>query len=279
MAGTLIICGTPIGNLEDISARALRILHEADIIAAEDTRHTLKLLNHFNITATLTSYHQHNAAAKGGELLAQLQRGKTVALVTDAGMPAISDPGEALVRLCHENGVAVTAAPGPTALTTALALSGMPARRFVFEGFLPQNKADRQAILSQLESEQRTLVFYEAPHHLKKMLTACYDVFGDRHIVLVREITKKFEQIQRFCLSEALAYFDSKEPKGEYVVIIEGMSETEAAMRKTQAFASLTAEHHVAMYMREGLDEKAAMKAAAKDRGVSKREIYAALKL
>lgn len=279
MSGALYVCGTPIGNLEDISLRVLRLLKEADVIAAEDTRHTLKLLNHYGVKTPLISYHRHNAAARGPELLERLFRGQSVALVTDAGMPAVSDPGGELVALCREHGVPVTAAPGPTAATTALALSGLPVARFVFEGFLPQNKKERRDILRELRTQPRALVFYEAPHHLRRTLADMREELGGgRSVALAREMTKKFEEVLLFTLAEACEYYETAEPKGEYVIVARGFSEAEARAEREQAFQGAPVAERVKFYESEmGLDRKDAMKAVAKERGVSKSAVYAAL--
>ncbi len=277
MSGILYICGTPIGNLEDISMRALRILKEVDVIAAEDTRHTLKLLNYFEISTPMTSYHEHNKMEKSYKVLEMLRQGKNVALVTDAGMPCISDPGEDLIKQCYENGITVTSAPGPTALTTALALSGLKVGKFIFEGFLPQGKKERVEILQKHTAESRTVIFYEAPHHLKKTLVDMYEVLGERKVALVREITKRFEQTQRGELSAMLAYFETNEPKGEYVIIIEGIDEKELKEQEISSWQSLGLQEHMEIYLRKGQDKKTAMKSVAKDRGLSKSDIYKSL--
>ncbi len=277
MSGILYICGTPIGNLEDISLRALRILKEVDLIAAEDTRHTLKLLNFYEISTTLTSYHQHNIKEKGNELIQLLKKGKKIALVTDAGMPAISDPGEDIVRLCHENNITVTCVPSATAVTSALALSGLNTKKFIFEGFLPQNKKDRKEILNCYKNEHKTVVFYEAPHHLKKTLNEIFEVLGNRQIAVVREITKKYEEVLRFTLEEAISYYNETKPKGEYVIVMEGLSLEQIKTIKENEFQDISIDEHLSIYINRGLDNKSAMKAVAKDRGVSKSVIYSYL--
>ncbi len=280
MTGLLTLCGTPIGNLEDISLRVLRTLKEADLIAAEDTRHTLKLLNHFDIQTPLTSYHQHNAPQKGKALVERMLSGQHIALVTDAGMPGISDPGQELVALCLEQGIAVTAAPGPTAATTALALSGLDTSAFVFQGFLPQNNKARKSLLEELKTQPRTLVFYEAPHHLEKTVKDLYEAFGPRPVALVREMTKKFEEVLRLSLEEAVAYYAANAPKGEYVLVVAGKPKEEALAEKQQAFEGLSIAEHVQTLMdKAGMSEKEAMKAVAKERGVSKSVVYAAIKI
>jgi len=274
MIGTLFVCGTPIGNLEDMSMRALRILSEVDIIACEDTRHTLKLLNHFNISASLTSYHEHNKSEKGIKILEILKSGRNVAIVSDAGMPGICDPGYELINLMYENDIDVTLIPAPTAAASALVLSGIDSKRFIFEGFLPRDKKGRREILDSFVDERRTVVIYEAPHHLTSTLKDMYDVIGNRNVALVREITKKFEEVKRDELSKLLTYFETANPKGEYVIVVEGISAKEAAEKKTQKWESITIEAHVEMYEKEGMSKNTAIKAAAKDRNVSKSSIY-----
>jgi 16S rRNA (cytidine1402-2'-O)-methyltransferase len=278
MAGMLYLCATPIGNLEDITLRVLRILEEADLIAAEDTRNTLKLLNHFGIKTPMTSYHEHNKIEKADTLIEKIKAGADVALVTDAGTPAISDPGEVLVRKCYEAGVPVTSLPGPAACITALTLSGLPARRFVFEGFLPPEKKERRRVLEALAAEGRTCILYEAPHHLRKTLDELREALGgERRIALCRELTKRFEQVQSMTLSEAVAWYECREPKGEYVLVLQGKSREETEQEARQKWQSCSIEEHVRLYMEQGNDKKEAMKLAAKDRGMGKREIYQAL--
>ena len=274
MYGTLYLCATPIGNLGDITLRVIELLKECDLIAAEDTRNTLKLLNHFNIDTPMTSYHEHNKFSKGPVLLEKLKEGKNIALVTDAGMPGISDPGEDIARLCREEGIPVTVAPGASAVVTALVLSGMPARRFVFEGFLPTDKKEKAEVLAGLKDETRTMVIYEAPHRLQKTLAELFDTLGDRRITLCRELTKRHETIEQFLLSEAIAYYAEHEPRGEYVMVIEGMDVAAAKAEKQQEFLSMTIEEHVVMYEKQGMTKKDAIKQAAADRGVPKREVY-----
>lgn len=278
MYGTLYLCGTPIGNLGDMTLRAIEILKECDLIAAEDTRNSLKLLNHFDIQKPLISYHEHNKFQKGPELIEKLKSGLNIALVTDAGMPGISDPGADLVRLCYKEGVPVTASPGPTAFSTALVLSGMDSRRFIFEGFLPSDKKEKNAVLKSIEKETRTVIFYEAPHRLKSTLKELYSACGNREASCVREITKKFEEVRTAPLGELISYYDENEPKGEFVVIIAGADEEEIKKEEIATWESITVEEHVNMYMDKGMTEKDAMKQAAKDRGVTKRDIYAVLK-
>lgn len=277
MAGMLYICATPIGNLEDITLRTLRILEEVDLIAAEDTRHSIKLLNHFEIKTPMTSYHEFNKYDKAKVLVEKMAAGMKIALITDAGTPAISDPGEELVRQCHEAGIEVTSLPGPSAFVTALTISGQKTRRFCFEAFLPYDKKEREAILSELEKETRTIILYEAPHKLKKTLKDLYEKVGNRRISLCRELTKKHETNFRTTLEEAIAYYDVNEPKGEFVLVMEGADPTELKAEEMQEFLSMSISEHVTYYMEQGMDKKEAMKKAAKDRGVGKREIYQAL--
>ncbi len=281
MSGTLYICATPIGNLEDITLRTLRVLKEVDLIAAEDTRNSIKLLNHFEIKTPMTSYHEYNKYDKAKVLVDKMLAGQNVAIITDAGTPCISDPGEELVRQCHAAGVPVTSLPGPSAFVTALTISGRETRRFCFEAFLPNEKSDkkeRQAILSELARETRTIMLYEAPHKLVRTLSDLYEALGDRKISLCRELTKKHEESFRTTLSEALKYYEDNEPRGEYVLVIEGLSREEVKASEVKEFLDMTIPEHVAFYMNEkGIDKKEAMKQAARDRGVGKREIYQAL--
>ena len=278
MYGTLYLCGTPIGNLGDMTLRVIELLKECDIIAAEDTRNTLKLLNHFDIQKTLVSYHEHNKFQKGPELVEKLKNGINIALVTDAGMPGISDPGADMVRLCQSEGIHVTAAPGPTAFSTALVLSGLDSRRFIFEGFLPVDKKEKAQVLKSIEKETRTVIFYEAPHRLKTTLKELFESTGDREAACVREITKKFEEVKKGKMSELIEYYNSNEPKGEFVIVIGGADAQELKKEEIAAWESITVEEHVKKYMAEGMSEKDAMKQAAKDRGITKRDIYAQLK-
>lgn len=270
----LYVCGTPIGNLEDITLRVLRTLREVDLIAAEDTRQSVKLLNHYNIKTPLTSYHEHNKDTKGLQLIAMLKEGKDIAIVTDAGMPGISDPGEDLIRLCHENDVEVTVVPGATAVVTALVLSGLNARSYIFEGFLPKNKKQRKEVLERAKNETRTIVFYEAPHHLVQTLEEIYEYVGDRNSAVIRELTKKHETVEKGSLGDILEYFKKNEPKGEFVIVIEGADISDIKSEKTAKFESMTIKEHFQKYIVEGLDEKSAMKAVAKDRGIGKRDVY-----
>ena len=277
MAGKLYLCATPIGNLGDITARVLECLKAVDIIAAEDTRNSLKLMTHFGIHTPMTSYHEHNKYDKADKLIAELLEGKDIALITDAGTPAISDPGEVLVRKCREAGIEVTSLPGPSAAVTALTLSGLSARRFVFEGFLPQDKKERKEILEELRDEFRTIILYEAPHHLKATLDDLNAYFSERQLAVARELTKKHEEVLRFTVSEAVDYYKTEEPRGEFVLVMEGRDTREAELKRRAAFDEISPKDHVRQYMNEGMDKKEAIKQAAKDRGVSKRDIYNAL--
>lgn len=277
MAGMLYICATPIGNLEDITLRTLRILKEVDLIAAEDTRHSIKLLNHFEIKTPMTSYHEFNKYDKAAELVVKMQQGTNIALITDAGTPAISDPGEELVKQCHAAGIEVTSLPGPSAFVTALTISGKPTRRFCFEAFLPYDKKERSEILEELKKETRTIMLYEAPHKLKKTLQDLYGVLGDREISLCKELTKKHETNFRTTLSSAITYYEQEEPRGEYVLVIEGASREAIRAEEMQDVLSMTIEEHMEYYLAQGMDKKEAMKKVAKDRNVGKREIYQAL--
>lgn len=274
MAGMLYICATPIGNLEDITLRTLRVLREVDLIAAEDTRNSIKLLNHFEIRTPMTSYHEFNKYDKARVLVEKMAAGVNVALITDAGTPAISDPGEELVKQCHEAGIGVTALPGPSAFVTALTISGRETRRFCFEAFLPYDKREREAVLSELQTETRTIILYEAPHKLKKTLKELYAALGDRRISLCRELTKRYETNFRTTLSEAVQYYETEEPRGEYVLVIEGADRRQLREAEMQEFLSMSVKEHVEYYIGQGMDKKEAMKKAAKDRGVGKRDIY-----
>lgn len=278
MYGTLYLCATPIGNLGDITLRVIELLKECDLIAAEDTRNTLKLLNHFNIDTPMTSYHEHNKFSKGPVLLEKLKEGKNIALVTDAGMPGISDPGEDMARLCRQEGIPVTVAPGASAVVTALVLSGMPARRFIFEGFLPTDKKEKAEVLARLEKETRTTVFYEAPHRLTDTLKELLKSAGNRDAACVREITKKYEEVKKDSLENLLAFYGENPPKGEFVVIVGGADAEKLRQEEIEGWESISLEEHMKKYIDSGMSEKDAMKQVAKDRGVSKREIYALLK-
>lgn len=274
MAGILYLCATPIGNLQDMTPRVVEALKNADLIAAEDTRNSIKLLNHFDIHTPMTSYHEYNKVEKAHTLIAQMQAGKNVALITDAGTPAISDPGEVLVKLCHEAGITVTSLPGPAACITALTLSGLSTRRFCFEGFLPSDKKEKAEVLEDCREESRTMIFYEAPHRLKRTLQELYDAMGDRNITLCRELTKKFESVMPTTFADAIAWYEEKEPRGEYVLVIEGRSREEKKKAAQMSWQEMSVAEHVKLYERQGMDRKSAMKQAAKDRGISKRDVY-----
>lgn len=277
MTGTLYLCATPIGNLEDMTFRAVRTLKEADLIAAEDTRNSIKLLNHFEIRTPMTSYHEYNKIEKGKKLVRLLQEGKNIALITDAGTPGISDPGEELVQMCRENGIPVTAVPGAAACITALTISGLSTRRFAFEAFLPADKKERKEILEGLEKETRTLVIYEAPHRLVKTLEELASVLGDRKVSVCRELTKRHETVFASTLPEAAAYYRQQEPKGECVLVIEGKSRKALKEEERSRWEELSLEEHMAYYTDRGRDRKEAMKLVAKDRGIGKRDVYQAL--
>lgn len=275
MAGMLYLCATPIGNLGDMTPRVTETLGSVDLIAAEDTRNSIKLLNHFGIRTSMTSYHEYNKVEKADYLVAQLLQGKNVALVSDAGTPAISDPGEVLVQKCQKAGIPVTSLPGPAACITALTLSGLSTRRFCFEGFLPSDKKEKAQILSELKDESRTILIYEAPHHLVRTLQELYETLGNRRITLCRELTKKFETILPTTIGEALSRYGTEEPRGEYVLVVEGKSLRQKKQEEQASWQNMTIEEHMAFYTEGGMDDKAAMKQVAKDRGVPKREIYA----
>lgn len=277
MAGTLYLCATPIGNLEDMTFRAVRTLKEADLIAAEDTRNSIKLLNHFEIRTPMTSYHEYNKIEKGRKLTDLLLEGKNIALITDAGTPGISDPGEELVKMCHEAGVTVTAVPGAAACVTALTISGLPTRRFAFEAFLPSDKKERRDVLEELKDETRTIVLYEAPHRLVKTLEELRETLGDRQVSVCRELTKKHETVYQSTLGEACTYYQSHEPRGECVLVIQAKSREELRRQSQRKWEEVSLEEHMAYYTDQGVDRKEAMKKVAKDRGVSKREVYQAL--
>ena len=274
MAGTLYLCATPIGNLEDMTFRAVRVLREADLIAAEDTRNSVKLLNHFDIQTPMTSYHEYNKYDKGRKLVEKLLEGKDIALITDAGTPGISDPGEELVRMCHEAGITVTAVPGAAACITALTISGLPTRRFAFEAFLPSDKKEREAVLDALEKEQRTIVLYEAPHRLVKTLKLLAERLGERRVSVCRELTKRHETVYRSTLPAAAAHYEETPPKGECVIVVQGLTRREAEEEERQRWMDMSIEEHMEHYLSQGIDKKEAMKRTAKDRGVQKREIY-----
>ena len=274
MAGTLYLCATPIGNLEDMTFRCVRTLKEADLIAAEDTRGSIKLLNHFEIQTPMTSYHEYNKIEKGRKLVERLLGGEDIALITDAGTPGISDPGEELVSMCHEAGITVTAVPGAAACVTALTISGLSTRRFAFEAFLPADKKERQRVLESLKDETRTIVIYEAPHRLIRTLGALKEVLGDRQAAVCKELTKRHETVFRATLCEAIAYYEEHEPRGEYVLIIEGKSQEEILKEEQGRWEELALTEHMELYLKNGLSKKDAMKQVAKDRGIGKREVY-----
>lgn len=275
MAGTLYLCATPIGNLEDITFRVLRTLGEVDLIAAEDTRNSIKLLNHFEIKTPMTSYHEYNKIEKGRKLVEKLLEGQNIALITDAGTPGISDPGEELVKMCYEAGVPVTSLPGAVACITALTISGLATRRFAFEAFLPTDKKERQDVLAELANDTRTLIVYEAPHRLLKTLRELESTLGgNRHITVCRELTKRHETAYRATISEACAFYEENEPKGECVLVIEGRSREEMKKEAQMKWEEMPLEEHMEHYESQGMSRKDAMKAVAKDRGISKRDVY-----
>lgn len=274
MSGKLFLCATPIGNLEDITFRVLRTLKEVDVIAAEDTRNSIKLLNHFEIKTPMTSYHEYNKIEKGHYLVELMQQGQQVALITDAGTPGISDPGEELVAMCHEEGIPVTSLPGPAACITALTISGLSTRRFAFEAFLPSDKKEKAAVLEELKDETRTTILYEAPHRLVRTLEELYQALGERRVTVCRELTKKHETAFLTTLSGALAYYQENDPKGECVIVMEGRSRKEMEEEKQQQWETMPLEEHMKIYEDQGMSRKEAMKAVAKDRGVSRRDIY-----
>ena len=277
MTGTLYLCATPIGNLEDITFRVLRTLKEVDLIAAEDTRNSIKLLNHFDIKTPMTSYHEYNKIEKAYQLVAKLKEGQNIALITDAGTPGISDPGEDLVRICYEEGVPVTSLPGAAACITALTMSGRATRRFAFEAFLPREKKERVQVLKELEQETRTIILYEAPHHLKKTLEELKEHLGNRPMTICRELTKKHEEKLQMTIEEALLYYEETDPRGEYVLVLAGKPLEEIQKEQQQEWEALTLEEHMSIYENQGVARKEAMKLVAKDRGTTKREIYQAL--
>ncbi len=274
MSGKLYLCATPIGNLGDITYRCVEVLKSVDMIAAEDTRRTLGLLNHLGIEKPMTSYFEHNRREKGEYLISLMKEGKNIALVSDAGTPAISDPGEDLVALCAENDVCVVPVPGAVAGINALIASGLPTGRFTFEGFLTVNKRGRNEMLKSLENEERTMIFYEAPHKLRTTLKDMYASFGERRICLCREITKIHEEFFRTTLSEAIAHYEENPPRGEFVLVVEGKSRNQIEDEKKGEWEGISIREHVDMYIKKGMDEKEAIKAAAKDRSVPKRDIY-----
>ena len=275
--GKLYLCATPIGNLEDITLRVLRTLEESDLIAAEDTRNSIKLLNHFGIKTPMTSYHEYNKIEKAHELVGKMKSGQNVALITDAGTPGISDPGEELVRICYESGIEVTSLPGACACITALTLSGLSTRRFAFEAFLPREKKERAAILSALETETRTIILYEAPHHLLKTLEELHAALGNRRLTLCRELTKRFETAFTTTIADAISYYEQQEPNGEFVLVIQGKSMKDLQEEKQRQWLEIPLTEHMEHYESQGIPRKEAMKLVAKDRGISKREVYAML--
>lgn len=278
MSGTLYLCATPIGNLEDMTFRVIRTLKEVDLIAAEDTRNSIKLLNHFEIQTPMTSYHEYNKYEKGRKLVEKLQDGMNIALITDAGTPGISDPGEELVKMCYEAGISVTSLPGAAACITALTLSGLSTRRFAFEAFLPTDKKEKELVLQEIERETRTIIMYEAPHRLLKTLKMLSERLGkERRITVCRELTKRHETAFATTLEEACAYYNEQPPKGECVLVIEGRSREQIAQEEKAQWEEISIEEHMEHYLSQGIDKKEAMKKVAKDRGVSKRDIYNAL--
>lgn len=274
MSGTLYLCATPIGNLEDITLRVLKTLKEADLIAAEDTRNTIKLLNHFDIKTPMTSYHEHNKIQKAAYLVEKLLEGTDIALVTDAGTPAISDPGEEIVKQAYEAGIKVTSLPGASACITALTLSGLSTKRFSFEAFLPSEKKQRRQILEMLKTETRTIILYESPHHLKSTLIELYETLGNRKITICRELTKLHETIQHITLSEALSIYEEQNPRGEYVLVLEGKNPSKLLEEEQKSWENLSIPEHMELYLSLGFTKKDAMKKVASDRGISKRDVY-----
>lgn len=274
MSGVLYVCATPIGNLEDITYRVVNTLKSVDLIAAEDTRHSMKLVSHFDIHTPLTSYHEHNKIEKAVILVDKMLDGTNIALITDAGTPAISDPGEELVRQAVAAGIEVTSLPGACACITALTMSGLSTRRFAFEAFLPSDKKDRAAVLEDISEETRTIVIYEAPHRLTKTLAELRSVLGNRKITLCRELTKKYENCIYTTFDEAIQIYSKEDPRGEFVIVIEGNSINDKAVQKREGYLQMSIEEHMEIYLSEGIDKKEAMKMVAKDRGVSKRDIY-----
>lgn len=274
MAGKLYLCATPIGNLEDITYRVVRTLNEVDLIGAEDTRNSIKLLNHFDIKTPMTSYHEFNKYDKAKQLVEMMKEGKNIAIITDAGTPGISDPGEEVVRQCFEAGIQVTSLPGPAACITALTMSGQKTRRFCFEAFLPKDKKEKVAVLEELKNETRTIIIYEAPHRLARTLKELRETLGNRQLTLCRELTKKYEEADKTTIDRAIEKYNEKEPRGEYVLVIEGKTQEEIQEENKQKWESMTIEEHMEYYISQGNDKKSAMKLVAKDRGVSKRDIY-----
>lgn len=274
MSGKLYLCATPIGNLEDMTYRVVRTLGEVDLIAAEDTRNSIKLLNHFGIKTPMTSYHEYNKIEKGKKLIEKLKDGMQIALVTDAGTPGVSDPGEELVKMCYEEGIEVTSLPGAAACITALTLSGLSTRRFAFEAFLPTDKKEKQSVLNELVNETRTMILYEAPHRLVRTLRELLERLGNRRITVCRELTKKYETAFATTIEEALAHYEANEPKGECVLVIEGKSREELRQEEVAKWEEMSIEEHMDFYLDQGMDKKEAMKKVAKDRGIGKRDVY-----
>lgn len=275
MAGKLYLCATPIGNLEDITYRVLKTLREVDLIGAEDTRHSIHLMNHFEIKTPMTSYHEYNKVEKAKILVEQMKEGKNIAIITDAGTPGISDPGEEIVRQCYEAGIEVTSIPGPAACITALTMSGLNTRRFAFEAFLPTEKKERQRILEELKNETRTIVLYEAPHHLIRTLKELQKILGDREMTLCKELTKIYERAEKSTIEKLIEKYEETEIKGEYVLVIQGRSFEEIKKEEQEVYLQISIEEHMQKYLSRGMDRKEAMKQVAKDRGISKREVYA----
>ncbi|MCI9371580.1 MAG: 16S rRNA (cytidine(1402)-2'-O)-methyltransferase [Lachnospiraceae bacterium] len=275
MAGKLYLCATPIGNLEDITYRVLKTLREVDLIGAEDTRHSIHLMNHFEIKTPMTSYHEYNKVEKAKILVEQMKEGKNIAIITDAGTPGISDPGEEIVRQCYEAGIEVTSIPGPAACITALTMSGLNTRRFAFEAFLPTEKKERQRILEELKNETRTIVLYEAPHHLIRTLKELQKILGDREMTLCKELTKIYERAEKSTIKKLIEKYEETEIKGEYVLVIQGRSFEEIKKEEQEVYLQISIEEHMQKYLSRGMDKKEAMKQVAKDRGISKREVYA----
>ncbi|MDD7220293.1 MAG: 16S rRNA (cytidine(1402)-2'-O)-methyltransferase [Clostridia bacterium] len=274
MGGKLYLCATPIGNLEDITLRVLRTLKEVDLIAAEDTRNSIRILNYFDIKTPMTSYHEYNKIEKAHVLIRKMQEGQNIALITDAGTPGISDPGEELVAMCYEAGIEVTSLPGPAACITALTLSGLSTRRFAFEAFLPADKKERKIILDELKNETRTIIIYEAPHRLVRTLEELKETLGNRRMTLCRELTKKHETAFQTTIEELISFYSGEKPLGECVLVIQGLSRQQIEEEKKESWEKISIEEHVQLYEDKGYSRKDAMKMAARDRGVSKRDIY-----
>jgi 16S rRNA (cytidine1402-2'-O)-methyltransferase len=272
--GRLYLVPTPIGNLKDITLRALEVLESVDMIGAEDTRHSLKILNHFGIKKTIISYHQHNEQGKSGDIIEELKKGKNIALVTDAGTPGISDPGSILVQKCIEEKIAFEVLPGASAITTALVYSGLDTTKFIFRGFLPREDKERIPVIEEIKNNRETLIFYEAPHRIMNTLEFLRAQLGNRKISICRELTKLHEEILRFSLEEAVTYYQNNNPRGEFVLVIEGKSEAEIESEKRAKWESLSIEDHIKKFIDEGFDKKAAVKMVAKERNMPKSDIY-----